>query len=321
MVMSTWQDATDKPKAEQRSQKHRAWDRPRPIESDRQRGDRIGEMTDRERGEAGHEGQLAVTQQGDVTDKSEHGTNQQPCADISRRIADRRRNSDQQRHRERLRNRPDGVMIDRHRPPIDESRHASHEEQNSRQVHCRIVRHRHVGVEWRRASAISASNKATHDQAVAPSQTQFVSSVLNSYADALFPEPHEGAPDVPWMRAIEADGELAGFMMVAERTEVQPIPHLWRFLIDARFQGRRVGVRALRLLGLRLQALGETELELSFGDARGGPEAFYTELGFVRTGEIDDDEVVARARIETILERSVTSRVRESLPTERQPQP
>ena len=140
---------------------------------------------------------------------------------------------------------------------------------------------------------------------VAPSQTQFVSSVLDSYADALFPEVHNGAPVVPWMRAIEADGELAGFMMVAERTEHHPMPYLWRFLIDARFQGRRVGVQAMRLLALRLQELGETELELSFGDARGGPEAFYTKLGFVRTGDIDDGELVARARIETILERSL----------------
>ena len=82
----------------------------------------------------------------------------------------------------------------------------------------------------------------------------------------------------------------------------------WRFLIDARFQGRRVGVQAMRLLALRLQELGETELELSFGDARGGPEAFYTKLGFVRTGDIDDGELVARARIETILERSLRRR-------------
>lgn len=145
---------------------------------------------------------------------------------------------------------------------------------------------------------------------VAHSQKQFVSSVLDSYADALFPGVHNGAPVVPWLRAIEADGELAGFMMVAERTEHHLVPYLWRFLIDRRFQGRGVGTRAICLLAERLLEQGETHLELSFHDARGGPEPFYARLGFDRTGRVDDGEIVARAPLATILERSATRPVR-----------
>jgi len=42
------------------------------------------------------------------------------------------------------------------------------------------------------------------------SQEFFVDPVRASYGDALFPEVIDGAPVVPWMRAIEADGELVG---------------------------------------------------------------------------------------------------------------
>ena len=60
------------------------------------------------------------------------------------------------------------------------------------------------------------------------SQERFVSPVIDSFADALFPEMIAGAPVVPWMRAIEADGELAGFVMLAITTEAHPEPYLWR---------------------------------------------------------------------------------------------
>ncbi len=145
---------------------------------------------------------------------------------------------------------------------------------------------------------------------VTHSQQQFVSSVLHSYADALFPDVHNGAPVVPWLRAIEADGDLAGFVMIAERTEHHLVPYLWRFLIDRRFQGRGVGTLAIRLLAERLREQGETHLELSFHDAPGGPEPFYVKLGFERTGRVDDGEIVARAALATILDRPATGPAR-----------
>ena len=76
----------------------------------------------------------------------------------------------------------------------------------------------------------------------------FVSSVAQSYGDALVAHEHEGERIVPWYRAIRADGQLAGFMMVAEPLAAVPHPYLWRFLIDWRYQRRGVGARAIRLL-------------------------------------------------------------------------
>jgi RimJ/RimL family protein N-acetyltransferase len=127
------------------------------------------------------------------------------------------------------------------------------------------------------------------------SQQQFVATMPETYTDALVPEIIDGHPVVPWMRAIEADGELVGFLMLAARTEVHLQAYLWRLLIDARHQGRGIGRRALRLV-----AEGDSVLVTSWVDAPGGPERFYRKLGFVPTGEIDDGEIVASVSIATL---------------------
>ena len=62
-------------------------------------------------------------------------------------------------------------------------------------------------------------------------------------------------------------------------------------------KGRGIGSRALRLVGERLAAEGDTVLKTSWVDAPGGPEGFYRRLGFVPTGEIDDGEIVASVPI------------------------
>lgn len=122
------------------------------------------------------------------------------------------------------------------------------------------------------------------------SQRRFVSSVAQSYGDALVVHEHEGEPLVPWYRAIVADGRLAGFMMVAEPLTSVPHPYLWRFLIDWRYQRRGVGARAIRLLADQRAAQGATHLLLScVADVPGTPEPFYRRLGFERTGRLNDE--------------------------------
>ena len=107
-----------------------------------------------------------------------------------------------------------------------------------------------------------------------------MATMADSFADAAEPEVQDGAPVVPWMRAIEADGEVAGFLMVAEsRWQGEP-PYLWRLLIDRRHQGRGIGRRALGLLVDRLRAEGHRRLLTSWVRDIGGPEPFYLGLGF-----------------------------------------
>ncbi|MCB1000486.1 MAG: N-acetyltransferase [Acidimicrobiales bacterium] len=126
-------------------------------------------------------------------------------------------------------------------------------------------------------------------------QRRFVAPMEASLAQALVPEiVKDGVAAVPWYRAIEADGEIVGFVMVADVSPVEPFPFLWRLLIDRRHQRRGVGAKAIAALVEHVRARGHRALGVSWVDAPGGPRPFYERLGFVPTGEFDDDEVIAR---------------------------
>jgi RimJ/RimL family protein N-acetyltransferase len=126
------------------------------------------------------------------------------------------------------------------------------------------------------------------------SQERFVAPNLWSLAEALVPEPYEGHPVVPWYRAVEADGELAAFVMMALPGPAQEHPYLWRLLVDRRHQRRGIGTRVLDLLVEECRAMGATALEVSWEPGRGSPEPMYLRYGFVPTGDVEDGEIVAR---------------------------
>lgn len=76
------------------------------------------------------------------------------------------------------------------------------------------------------------SKLATHK-----TQEEFVAPMSDSFTDALFPEVVDGAPVALWFRAVVADEEIVGFMVLALRTEHHPEPYLWRLLIDRLHNG------------------------------------------------------------------------------------
>lgn len=125
-------------------------------------------------------------------------------------------------------------------------------------------------------------------------QERFVATVWMSFGNALYPEIYDGAPVKPWLRAVEADGELVGFVMLAVPTAHHPEPYLWRLLIDRLHQRRGLGHRVLDLVAQQCREWGATTLTTSWEEGRGSPEPFYLAHGFVPTGEIEDDEIVAR---------------------------
>ena len=126
------------------------------------------------------------------------------------------------------------------------------------------------------------------------SQERFVAPNVVSFAQALIPEVIDGAPVVPWYRAVEADGELVGFVMMAEITDAHPEPYLWRLMVDRLHQRRRIGDRVLDLVIDQCRAWGADSLIVSWEEGVGGPSPFYERRGFEPTGEIVDGEIEAR---------------------------
>ena len=130
------------------------------------------------------------------------------------------------------------------------------------------------------------------------SQRRFVSPNVKSLADAQVPEIIDGMAVVPWYRAIEADGELVGFVMLGEITAAHPEPYLWRQMIERRHQRRGIGDRVLDLVIEQCRAWNAPSILVSYVEDIGGPEPFYTRRGFVPTGEILEGETEARLMLE-----------------------
>lgn len=132
-----------------------------------------------------------------------------------------------------------------------------------------------------------------------PEQEQFVSSVANSIAEAtVYPEAN------PWYRAVYADEEPVGFVMLSWDVQPQP-PHivgpwfLWKLLIDFRHQRLGYGREVLHQIVQLVRAEGATELLTSYVPGHGGPAGFYARLGFVPTGSVDPDgEIIVRLELE-----------------------
>ena len=125
------------------------------------------------------------------------------------------------------------------------------------------------------------------------SQEAFVAPVAKSLAQASYPGDVDGMPIVPWLRAIDADGVVVGFMMVA-LVEGRD-PYLWRLLIDRMHQRRGVASRAMDLLEEQARAWDGEYLGVGFGEGRGSPGPFYLARGFEVTGY--DGETKARKKL------------------------
>ncbi|MEY9863358.1 diamine N-acetyltransferase [Catenulispora sp. GAS73] len=130
---------------------------------------------------------------------------------------------------------------------------------------------------------------------VAPEQERFVGSVRGALADAV-EYPHAR----PWFRAVYADEEPVGFVMLSWNVEPRPPDvigpwFLWKLLVDQRYQGRGHGAETVRQVANLVRAEGATELLTSYVPLNGGPAGFYRRLGFVPTGDLDGNgEVIVR---------------------------
>ena len=139
---------------------------------------------------------------------------------------------------------------------------------------------------------------------LAHSQRRFVTGPAVSIAEAAHPPMREGVSARPWYRAVVADGDVCGFVMIALPTSNQPTTILWRLMVDRRHQRRGIARRVVGMVAqLRIDA-GERDIEVSFVDEPGGPERFYRDLGFAPTGVVKNGETWAVARLIDVVERA-----------------
>lgn len=122
---------------------------------------------------------------------------------------------------------------------------------------------------------------------VSPAQETHVAPNAVTLAEAAY-EPNS------WLRAIYADDEPVGLVGLVADT-VTPDYWMARLMIAAQHQGRGYGRDAIALLIDHVRSLpGARELQTSCVPDAEGPLGFYLGLGFVRTGDVFDGELVLR---------------------------
>ena len=118
---------------------------------------------------------------------------------------------------------------------------------------------------------------------VSEEQKRFVAPTAVSIAQAYFAKS-------AWFRAIYADETPVGFVMLAEVPE-RGKHYLWRFMIDARYQGKGYGRRALELVIRHVRKDPKAKaLYLSVVRAKGSAEDLYRSFGFDFAGKVEGTE-------------------------------
>ena len=120
---------------------------------------------------------------------------------------------------------------------------------------------------------------------VSEDQKKFVAPNAVSVAQAHYSE-HA------WYRAIYAGETPVGFVMLY----INPAEadyFIWRYMIDARYQGKGYGFQAMQQVVDYVKTLpNATSLSLSYHPGAGSPAPFYARCGFVETGKWLDEEKV-----------------------------
>ena len=127
-----------------------------------------------------------------------------------------------------------------------------------------------------------------------PGQEQFLAPTSYAVAGAVV------NPATAWQRVVVDDDEVVGFVSANFDPEA-PQEHfrsvLWRINVDADDQGRGVGRFAVEGLLEEARARGFDRVDVIYEAGDGGPEVFFTRVGFVPVDETELGEVVAEIRL------------------------
>jgi len=124
---------------------------------------------------------------------------------------------------------------------------------------------------------------------VEPHQETYVAPVMHSLAMAY------AYGDVTWPRLVLDDDTIVAFVMgafdPAETVEYRRCG-IWRLNVAAGKQGRGYGRFAVESVLGEARRRGERRASVSWVPGEHSPEEFYLKLGFRKTGQIYDGEVV-----------------------------
>jgi len=125
------------------------------------------------------------------------------------------------------------------------------------------------------------------DLSVSERQGRFVAPNAVSIAQAYFSKS-------AWFRAIYLGETPIGFVMLAESPK-RGRYFLWRFMIDANYQGKGYGAKALGLVINHVKRNPRAKaLFLSIRRETGSAEGFYRAFDFQFNGKMEDDEHIMK---------------------------
>jgi diamine N-acetyltransferase len=152
-----------------------------------------------------------------------------------------------------------------------------------------------------RLREITDANRAAVEAVrILPEQEEYGDTVVDAIEEAA------RSPEAcPWYRGIYVDDGPVGFVMLGldapPGDERYPFRYfLWKLLIGAGFQRRGYGTATIdAVVDLLRDYPGADALFTSAVPGPASPVSFYERYGFVRTGEIFDDEIVLRLDLRT----------------------
>ena len=135
---------------------------------------------------------------------------------------------------------------------------------------------------------------AVNTLSLKPGQEQYLAPVSYGVAATVV------NPQTTWQRVVLDGDQVVGFVS-ANFDPDEPEEHfrsvLWRINVDADDQGRGVGRFAVDGLLAEARARGMDVVDVIYEAGEGGPEAFFTRVGFTPVSETEYGEVIAEIRL------------------------
>jgi diamine N-acetyltransferase len=135
---------------------------------------------------------------------------------------------------------------------------------------------------------------AVNTMSLKPGQEQFLAPVSYGVAATVV------NPSTTWQRVVLDGDEVVAFVSAnfdPEETQEHFRSVLWRINVDADDQGRGVGRFAVESLIDEARRRGMDRVDVIYEAGEGGPEAFFTRVGFSPVDETEYGEVVAEIRL------------------------